>query len=160
MGEIVIEFDSPEWREERNKKLNEWLLGNQDAIRLVLDMGQLIETWDDLIDKDKPISDSDINDSFYAATVSLPLNPFYAQHAPLIASQMIVSINSWQDANALETSDNEKMRMLAFHIRNYTTEILNICVFLVGGMAHLRNTSMEIREFFTHESYANWEHKL
>jgi len=64
------------------------------------------------------------------------------------------------DADELIESDSEKMRQLAFHIRNYTTEILNICVFLVGGMAHLRKVSMEIREFFTHESYSEWEHKL
>jgi len=71
-----MEFDSEEWRELRNAKLDEWLLGNKDAVRCVLDLGQIVETWDDLIDKDKPISDQDISGSFYAATVNLPLNPF------------------------------------------------------------------------------------
>ena len=41
------------------------------------DLFRAMHTWDDLVDKDKPVSEADINGAFVALMVHVPANPFY-----------------------------------------------------------------------------------
>src|SRR6266702_4115529 len=60
-------------------QLKVWLLNNDAAIRLVEDLLFIAARWDDLIDKDQVLLDSDIH-QLMEVTLSLPCQPFYMQH--------------------------------------------------------------------------------
>jgi hypothetical protein len=150
-------FDSEEWRKERDQLLVGWMAGNPEAIEVVHVLGQVCETWDDLVDKDREVTEEIINRTFTGVFVKLVTNSFWQRGRLFIEPVFIVAINAWMDANELAESDDERYRMLAFHIRNYSTEMAMCCAFLAGGWEHLRKVSNEMREYFSHESYSEWE---
>ena len=55
----------------------EWFGGNENALRMFNAFVDLAHVWDDLVDKDKPVSADDINRAFLTCLVYLPANPFY-----------------------------------------------------------------------------------
>jgi hypothetical protein len=59
-----------------NEEKLAWFGGNTDALNLFHHLVELIHIWDDLIDKDKPVSDEQINKAFLIALVYMPSNPF------------------------------------------------------------------------------------
>jgi len=154
------EWDSQEWRDSRDRNLLVWMLGDRHAASLIVDVSTMVETWDDLIDMDKDVSADEINRAFTIALVRLNNNPFFNAHKSAIMPILMIGVNAWFDANELEKSMDEAERMLAFYIRNFCYEFASLCAALVGGYDHLRRVSLEMRRFFKHESYLNWEKRL
>jgi hypothetical protein len=152
------EWDSKPWRELRDAKLGTWMLGNADAAQTIVMLSTISETWDDLVDGDE-VTAGEIHGAFISATVGLQCNPFYKKWEPMITGVVLAGINAWLDSLELERSDNEAGRMQAFYIRNYAYELVNVCAFAVGGFAHMRAVSQEMRAFVTHETYQQWEHR-
>ena len=149
-------FDSPEWRETRDGKLLTWMCGDATAVRFLLNLFQIAEVWDDLIDRDKPIDDSDINDAFTRALLVLPTDPFYAQNQSFLHPLMVAGINSWLDANTLERYKDANWRGWAFFLRDWYMELVNACMFIIGGWEHMRAHSLEARMFFQAEAMADY----
>lgn len=84
----------------------EWFGGNTEARDMCEMMLEITSVWDDLIDKDKPVSESDINRVFLQALVYLPSNRFYVQYqsAFIVMWQPIVA--SWMAANDMELNNS------------------------------------------------------
>lgn len=143
----VMKWDSPEWRQVRDAKLLDWFGGNVDAIQFLNLICDITELWDDLTDKDKPITQKDIDDAMMAALIYLPLNPFYREHATYLTPLMISSINSWKDANVL-SDGTRSQRALAYTLRNMDIQIVQAIVFITQGYDRLREVSRDIWEFF------------
>jgi hypothetical protein len=153
----VKEFDSPTWRVERNERMLGWMNGNVYAREIALILADACEMWDDLIDQDKPVSPADADRVMVGVFVKLATNPLWQQSRVLLEPIIIVAINAWMDANELANREEEKLKQLAFHIRNYATEVTIMCAFIAGGWDHVRKVSAEMREFFQHESFNEWE---
>ncbi len=51
--------------------------GNQEAVDYVLMVARVVDVWDNLIDRDVPVSDEAINDAFWLLMVEIPRNGFY-----------------------------------------------------------------------------------
>jgi hypothetical protein len=156
---VSAPFDSPLWRSDRNRRLTLWL-EDEHAVRFVLDVGQVAEVWDDLIDKDKDVDARDINHVFFTLLTQLPLNPFFDRYKFQLTPLMITGINTWHDANTLETgSDNDKA--MAYVLRDWYIELVMFVVYLLHGYKKMREVSMEIRRFFSqHESLQDYMEKL
>jgi len=157
MTDAASTWDSAPWRRVRDANLLRWMLGNDDAVKTIVMLSAISETWDALIDGDAVTSD-EVHGAFISATISLNLNPFYKQWEPMITGAALAGLNAWMDSIALEKSESIPERMQAFYIRNYIYELVNVCAFAVGGWAHMRSVSQEMRAFFTHETYSQWEH--
>lgn len=153
-----MQWDSKPWREVRDQHLLRWLDGDIDAVATFVMLSTISETYDDLIDGD-PVSPEQVHSTFIAATVGLQFNPFYKRWESLIYGAMLAGLNAWLDSLELERREGEASRMHGFYLRNYLYEVLNVCAFAVGGFEHMRSVSMEMREFFTHETYRQWEHR-
>jgi len=69
------------------------------AINLSTLLLDIAHTWDDLIDKDKPVADEQINRAFLSATVDLTMNPLWDKH---LASNLLNVYFRWSDANSIE----------------------------------------------------------
>lgn len=152
-----MKWDSVDWRKLRDAKLTEWL-GPAGAECVVL-LSTVSEVWDDLVDKDTTISASDISNAFVISLVNLETNRFWQMYRPFLFPIMVLGINAWMDANVLQKSRIEKYRMLAFYIRNYAAELVQMAAFCVGGFEHMRKVSIAVREFLNHETYFDWEHR-
>jgi len=143
-----LEYDTDAWRAERNAKLFEWV-GDAHAVSFILTFADVCEVFDDLIDKDKPVTDEDLVRTLFAVLVDMPMNPFFAQFRHQLVPVIITGINAWLDANKLESgSDSDKV--FAYVLRDWYAELVSFVVYLTRGRAYLRSVSMDVRAFFTH----------
>lgn len=152
-------WDTQEWRTVRDTKLREWFLGNEHAVRVCVQISHIAEVWDDLVDGDRKPSDTEVAHAFQSAMIHLQTNPFYMANHGMLMGVIVTAINAWHDANAMQESESGDERMQAFFLRNLGCEVATLCAFLVGGFDHMRKISLEMRAFFRHESYYEWEHR-
>lgn len=145
-----MKHDSQAWRTLRNQKLGQWI-GDQNAVAFLLDVFNVGEVWDDLIDKDKPVEDADIHKAFYTALITLPANPFYRAYQAQLSGVMVSGIHAWIDANALEKGSKND-QAYAYVLRVWYMELLTLVATLLYGFDYAQSISIEMRQFFTHET--------
>ena len=152
-----MNWDSPDWRKERDAKMLRWMCGNEDAVRVCVQTSHIADVWDDLKDGDKKPTEQEIAHAFESMMIRLQTNPFYLANHAMLTAIIVVAINAWHDANGWEKGEDWQ-REQAFYLRNFGIEIAIMCAFLTGGYDHLRRVSAEMREFFHHETFKTWEH--
>jgi len=123
--------------------------GHTDAIRFCLDLLYVVHLWDDLIDKDKPRSDEDINKAFEAALLFIPANPFYMAHAHALQPMIANAISLWYEANKREIMDREN-KLYAYLIRNAGLMPIYYACQAVGGNMTI------LHEHFKTQIYLNF----
>lgn len=151
-------IQNDEWRELRNKKRMEWLLGNQSAYEFLDIVMEAVEFADDLVDGDKEISRERILGNMTALMIRLPNNEFFLAHRGYLTPFIIQTYHAWRDSELLKNSEDERHKMLAFSLRDYSLELYHAAAFCVGGWKHLENISIEMRKFFALETYEEWNH--
>lgn len=145
---MMPEFDTEEWRAIRDKKLLEWT-GDINAVWFVRQFGDICEVFDDLVDKDKPVTDADIARTLFVCLTELPLNPFFDKYKHQLIPVIVTGINAWLDANVLEKG-SQNDRVFSYVLRDWYAEIIAYCIYLCRGRDYMRSVSMEVRHFFTH----------
>ena len=80
----------------------EWFGGNQDALNMYRAFVDLAHIWDDLVDKDNPVSADKINQAFLTCLVYLPANPFYRAIQEQIMPMWLVVVSAYETANHFE----------------------------------------------------------
>jgi hypothetical protein len=110
----------------------DWFGGNQDGVKLFQAVGELLHTWDDLIDKDKPVADVAINRAFLTALVHLPANPIYRAIQVDILPMWVTIVSAYEAANKFEQDKDphgieisHSLRYAAGHIIAYA---MHVCV--------------------------------
>ena len=110
----------------------EWFGGNQDALNMYRAFVDLAHLWDDLIDKDKPVSADDINRAFLTCLVYLPANPFYRHIQDQILPMWLVVISSFETANKFEADKDPHGIEIAHSLRyaagNIIAFAIHVCV--------------------------------
>lgn len=138
---------SDEWIAERNRKLLEWFGGNVEAVEFLLLLSEITELWDDLIDRDKPVYDHQINAVFTKALVVLPQHPFYRKHTAYLSPLIMQAINAWMTANTFQKGTKSE-RALAYTLRNVDIMIAEAIVYLTCGWQRMREVSPELWRYF------------
>lgn len=91
-----------------NKLFSYIYKGNAEACTLAMNIISVLHIWDDLIDKDKSLTDEEINGAFLTALVSIGGSTLWT---PDIAANMFNVYLRWHDANVIEkrkqATDNE-----------------------------------------------------
>jgi hypothetical protein len=95
----------------------EWFGGNKDALDIFNSLVDLVHIWDDLIDKDKPVSDADINKAFLIALVYMPSNPFYQKIQSHILPMWVTAASAFEVANKFERDRDEHGLEIAHNLR-------------------------------------------
>lgn len=110
----------------------EWFGGNKAALDMYLLFEDLAHTWDDLVDKDKDVSDAAINRAFLSCLVYLQVNPFYQSIQAQVLPMWISVVSAYDTANKFEESKDEHgieiahgLRYAAGHIVAYS---IHVCV--------------------------------
>ncbi len=122
-------------------------------------LSTVIEVWDDLIDRDREPTAGEVNNAFVLALFDLQVNPFFVRHRAYLLPLLMSAINAWMDSTQMERGADTHERMWAFFLKDAGRELFIQCAHLTGGFAHMRAVSLEMRRFFTHETYQDWEHR-
>ncbi len=109
-----------------------WFGGDEDAARLVDQLASVAHIWDDLIDRDKPVSNEIINRCFEMALVSIPANPFYKAYSTALQPLIYIGVLGYLTANEMEkTGDVYKLeiahglRYAVAHVAAFAVSITN-----------------------------------
>jgi hypothetical protein len=110
----------------------EWFGGNEDALQLFRMIVDLAHAWDDLIDKDKEISDAEIHNSFLICLVYMQANPFYRKIQEQVWPMWLTVVSAYETANKFEREKDvhgleisHGLRYAGGHIVAY---IVHVCV--------------------------------
>jgi hypothetical protein len=110
----------------------EWFGGNQDALNVYHAFADLAHIWDDLIDKDKPVSADEINRAFLTCLVYLPANPFYRSIQEQILPMWLVVVSAYETANSFEKNKDphgiEIAHGLRYAVGNILAYVVHVCV--------------------------------
>ena len=152
-------FDSPTWRDERNAKFLEWFGGNQSAVDFYVALSCVCELWDDLTDKDKEITQEDVDAAFWHALVTLPTNEFFNQHRQFLMPLILQIINAWKDSVEMETASKND-RAYALALRYLGLQLAPMIVTVLRGPNAARAMSVEFWRWATqHEDAIDWINK-
>lgn len=121
------------------------LLGNEDAAALNADLYQIVEMWDDLIDKDAATPDAGINAAFYTALIKLPRNAFYQRHFALLSPILESAILDWYAANALEKRRTGDDLRTSFILRCGVQAFTVMCARIIGGVDFACSVNLQLR---------------
>jgi hypothetical protein len=95
----------------------EWFGGNQDALNMFHMLVDLVHTWDDLVDKDKDVSEAQTNNAFLIALVYMPSNPFYRSIQDQILPMWMTVLMAYETANKFERDKDEHGIEIAHNLR-------------------------------------------
>jgi hypothetical protein len=150
--------DSPDWRQERNAKLLEWF-GNQSAVDFYVAVSAVCELWDDLTDKDKDITQADVDQAFWHALVTLPNNEFFNTNKSFFVPLILQVINGWKDSVVMEGGSAED-RAYALTLRYLGLQLAPMIVTVLRGHDAARAMSVDFWKWATkHDSPIEWINK-
>jgi hypothetical protein len=150
-----LEWDSQDWRDVRDRQLKEWV-GDDNAVRFVLDFTHFVEIYDDLVDQDKPISVSDINSALFSVLCYMPSNPFFLQHRLTLTPLIFTTINAWADANEFQKGTVSE-KALAYGLKASGVEVLLSIISITRGVEYMRSVSAEVRRIvMAHETFEKY----
>lgn len=121
--------------------------GNADATKLSFDLLNIAHTWDDLIDKDKEITDDAINKAFLDSLYTVQLNPLYGLD---IASSVLNCFLRWQDANAIEKDPRSTHNDLAmaWMLRAGLFDIFVLLATKLYGLSWAKEIGVAVRKAY------------
>lgn len=111
----------------------EWFGGNQHAVEMARILEDLSHVWDDLVDKDKPVSERDINRVFLHCLVHLPANPFYRHIQDAVLPMWVVVVSSYEAANKFERDKDPHGLEIAHSLRYAAGSILAYAIHVCVG---------------------------
>jgi hypothetical protein len=134
------------------------LKNNEAALVFVRRMALVMHTWDDLIDRDAPLADADINTAFVQALIDLPLNSFYIEHFNRLNAIVLNSITNWRIANELERNDTPQDgdHTIAFIIRSSYIDLAVQSALFIGGLDWAVACGVELRRWAHSEGWAKY----
>ena len=131
------------------------LRGNEAAVAMFMALRDVLHFWDDLVDRDKPLTDADINRAMELVLLELPRMPFYRANFDVIHTTLVSAILNWKAATQFERTD-ESAAHIAYIIRSDYANILIQCAYLVGGMGWASFITPTIRKLWTNESFEEY----
>jgi hypothetical protein len=111
----------------------EWFGGDQNAYNLFQMFVELSHTWDDIVDKDKEVSEDQVNNAFLIALVYMPSNPFYQRIQSAILPMWIPVVSAYKTANKFEQDKDEHGIEIAHNLRYAAGYIISYMVHVCVG---------------------------
>lgn len=141
------------------EKMLGFVKGDHEAFDFLMNVHEIVEVWDDLIDKDKAVSDLALNDTFYRALIVLPRNGFYQRNFSLLNPIFEAGILDWFTANALEAKGDTESLMAARVLRCNLQQLMVMCARVVGGVEWAKRVGLELRTMGV-ETFAQYASEL
>lgn len=145
------------WMDKRNALRVQACAGDVHALQFLASVMDVVEIWDDLVDRDKPVTESEINAAFVSLLLVLPQNPFFERNKQFLLPVMTMCVNAWFDANALEKSNDTRLQQSAWWLKQMGVELYPAVAYVVGGFDHMRKISQEARVLLMHEDFLTFK---
>lgn len=115
------------------EQLRACMKGDESAVQLLIQVHEISHTWDDLIDKDKPVSPQAIHRALWLALVGLKTNKFYQQYEAFLLPLMEAGIFNYVASVDLERLPGHP-RQLAHTARYAIGDMALVMARIVGGL--------------------------
>ena len=131
----------------------EWFGGNQDALNMFRMFVVMSHTWDDLVDKDKDVSESDINHAFLIALVYLQANPFYRSIQEQVWPMWMMVVTAYETANKFEREKDPHGIEIAHSLRYAAGHIIAYAVHVCVGPVKAKDILPEVWKNIFYERF-------
>ena len=135
------------------QELLEHVLKDAGAIQFIKSLHKISQVWDDLVDKDKPVSREQIDGAFRLALIEIPQNPFYLFFIGKLLPVMESVIYDWQTATVMEQGDE---LMTPFILRDSLAGIIVYCAGLLYGPEWALNIAPTVRKWVHDEDFTKY----
>ena len=139
-----------------NKGKLEWFGGNQDALNMYRMLVALTHTWDDLVDKDKEVSDEEINNAFLIALVYMPTNPFYRLIQDAVMPMWLTVLSAYEVANKFEKDKDQHGIEIAHNLRYAVGHVVAYMVQVCVGYEKAKEIMPEIWKSVVFERFDDY----
>lgn len=147
---------SPPWETYTEAAALELLGGNVDALRFVQDISHWTHFYDDLIDRDKPVSDAAVHENMWRLVVSIPTNAFFRAHQDVLRPVIVTGILNWQAANDIEREGSVEELRIAHTLRYSIADVLLLCMTLTCGREAAMKNARRARLMCQNDTWANY----
>lgn len=106
--------------------------GDEDAVQFCLDVARVTDTWDNLVDADKPVTADQVNDMALRLLFGIRDNPFFRRHEAPLSATIRAGVLNWQVANRMQRMDHEA-RVQAHVLRYTILDVVLMSAYLIGG---------------------------
>ena len=134
--------------------------GHQGAIQFLDLITDIAHTWDDLHDKDKAVSDGQVDQAFWNALVELPRNQFYQQNFVALNATVSLAIQNWCASNELEDTLSDDDKEISFITRSGYVDLVILCAVIIGGYDWGREITPALRRYCHSEGLAGYKANL
>lgn len=131
----------------------EWFGGNHHALAMFEAFVFLSHVWDDLVDKDKDVSESQINEAFMTALAYLPSNPFYRSIQEAILPMWMVVVSCYETANHYEREKDDHGIEISHGLRYAAGNIIAYAVIVCVGQEEAKKHLPEMWKIIFHERF-------
>ena len=138
----------------------EWFGGNQDALNMYRMFIDMIHVWDDLIDKDKEVTQDDINRAFMIALAYLPSNPFFRSIQNDVIPMFVAMIHAYQTANHFEKSKDNHGIEIAHGLRYAAGHIIAYAVVVCVGNEKAKDILPELWKDLVNERFDDYRNEV
>ncbi|MBT2789081.1 MULTISPECIES: hypothetical protein [unclassified Halomonas] len=137
-------------------QLLRWMKGDKLAVEYIEMICDVAHKWDDLIDKDKVLSDDEINKLFFDVLIKLPRNTFYRKNFEHLNSVLMNAISNWQIATQMEREGGDYEKSIAFILRSSYVDLITQAALLCGGNQWASKVGVEARSITHSETYEGY----
>lgn len=140
----------------------EWFGGDVNALNMCRMLAEISQIWDDLIDRDEPVSDEQIHHAFTLALVHLPANPFYQRVQNLIHPMFVTAIAEYKASIKFERDRDEHGLEIAHGLRFKLGNVVTYSVVLCVGEDKAAEYLPDVWKFIMSERFEDYrkEHML
>ncbi len=138
----------------------EWFGGNEHALAMYAAIVDLAQTWDDLVDRDKPVDEAQINNAFLIALVYLQANPFYQSIQPQVLPMWLTTVSSFEAANKFEREKDEHGVELAHMLRYAGAQIIAYAIHMCVGPVKAREYIPEMWKTVADERFEAYRQEI
>ncbi len=121
------------------------LCRNDAAADLIAQVWNLVEVWDDAIDREHNEPDAGIHRAFEFAVFGLPRNPFYMANLATLEPALRVMLANWKCANELERRGDIESLMHAYVLRCSPYDFFVSVVLVAAGPIAAEQAAMRLR---------------
>jgi hypothetical protein len=134
----------------------EWFGGNEDALNVFRMLVDLAHTWDDLVDKDKPAGETEINNAFLICLVYLQANPFYRSIQEQVWPMWLSVVSAYETANKFEKDKDPHGIEIAHGLRYAAGHIIAYMVHVCVGAEKAKEVLPEVWKAVYFERYEEY----
>jgi hypothetical protein len=139
--------------------LRDCLRGRQDAVDLVLMIREVSHTWDDLIDKDKPVTPEQIHRAFWISLIGIKTNAFFCEHEDVLLPILETGILNYVASVDLERTPGHS-RHLAHTARYAVGDVVLIMARLIGGLDWAMANAATLKLLLQTDSFSDFDKEM